>query len=118
MPFCGARMSMRCSWSIAVTLRSTSSEILARMSASSLATSLRAFWSIWMICSSISEIFPFACATVAMSCPRSPSIRAASRSSAVTRLIGIRFFCQRSRTPSSSFWMNSISFFLAAAWSV
>ena len=49
--------------------------------------------------------------------PRSPSSRAASRSKAVTRVIWIRFFCQSSRTPFSSWPISSISRCLAATWS-
>src|SRR5215207_5647339 len=53
-----------------------------------------------------------------MSWPRSPSRRAASRSSAVTRWICTRFLRQRSRTPSSSCPISSVSRFFAATWPV
>src|SRR4051812_25615891 len=58
--------------------------ILPCISLSSLATSLRGSWSTWMICSSVSLILPLVWAVAAVSCPRSPSRRVASRSSAVT----------------------------------
>ena len=58
MPSCGARMSMRLSWSSAATFFSTSSAILPRISASSLPTSVRRSWSICRICSSVSVILP------------------------------------------------------------
>ena len=46
-----------------------------------------------MICSCVSTILPFASAAEAISWPRSPCRRAASRSSEVSRLICTRFFC-------------------------
>ena len=113
-PSWGARMSVRFSWSSAATRFSTSSAIFPCTSPSSFATSLRKFWSTWITWSSVSEIFPFACAMEATSCPYSPSRRAASRSRAVTRWIGTRFLRQSSRTPSSSRLIRSISRFLAA----
>ena len=84
----------------------------------SLATSLLRSWSIWMICSSVSVILPLACATAAISCARSPSSRAASRSSAVSRVICTRLFFQSSRTPSSSLPIRRISRSLASCWAV
>src|SRR5262249_33897532 len=55
----------------------------------------------WMICNCISAILPFASAAWATICPRSPSSRASSRCSEVSRLSWTRFFCHRSRTPAS-----------------
>ena len=52
------------------------------------------------------ETLPLACAAAAMSWPRSPCSRASSRSSEVSRVIGIRFFAHKSRTPWSSWLMN------------
>ena len=43
------------------------------------------------------------------SCPRSPPSRAASRLSDVTRVKGMSFLFQRSRTPFNSSWMSAIS---------
>jgi hypothetical protein len=71
-----AAMSTRRSNSAAVIFFSDSSAILARMSASSLATSLRPSW---MICNSISEIVPRACALVALSRPRSIELLSSTR---------------------------------------
>ena len=68
MPSCGARISTRLSWSSAVTLRSTNSPILPSISRVSLATSLLRSRSIWMICSSVSEILPAAWAVCATNC--------------------------------------------------
>ena len=79
-------MSVRFSWSSAVTLRSTNSPILSLVSRRSLETSLTMSLSTWMICSSVSVILPLACAREAMYCARSPFSLAASRSSVVRRV--------------------------------
>src|SRR3954470_17613622 len=77
-------MSIRLSWSSAATFFSTSSDVLARISAKSLPTSVRRSWSICRICSSVSVILPLVWAMDDTKEPRSPSSRTASRSSAVT----------------------------------
>ena len=114
VPSCGARMSMRLSWSSAVTLRSTNSPILPSISRVSLATSLLRSWSIWRICSSVSAILPLACAVGAINWrarlrAASPRARAGSGASS-----WIRFCFHRSRTPASSRSISSISLALAS----
>ena len=96
-------------WSSAATRFSTSSDFLPRISASSLPTPVRRSSSICRILSRVSAIRPRAWAMAAMSTPRSPCKRAASRSSVVKRLNGTRFWFHNPRMPTSSCCTQSIS---------